>query len=47
MLNIFADALLTAVRMTPPRQDEYARKPVEDTEIADRRRWLSLTGLRR
>lgn len=47
MLNIFADALLTAVRMSPPRHDEHARKPIEDTELADRRRWLSLTGLRR
>jgi hypothetical protein len=47
MLNIFADALLTAVRMNPPLQDEHPRKPVEDTKLADRRRWLSLTGLRR
>jgi hypothetical protein len=47
MLNIFADALLTAVRMTPPRHEEHTRKPDADAEAHDRRRWMSLTGMRR
>lgn len=47
MLNIFADALLTAVRLTPPRHEEHTRKPDAEAELSDRHRWLSLTGLRR
>ena len=47
MLNIFADALLIAVRMEPNRTEHDARRTSPETEEKALRRWYSLTGMRR
>jgi hypothetical protein len=47
MLNIFADALLIAVRMEPRRDDEFVRRAAPETEEKARRRWFALSGMRR
>ncbi len=46
MLNIFADALLIAARGTPLPRAEPRRKASPEDEVAARRRWFSLTGMR-
>jgi hypothetical protein len=47
MLNIFADALLIAVRMEPRRDDQFARRAAPETEEKAQRRWFALSGMRR
>jgi len=47
MLNIFADALLIAVRMEPHRTDHSPRRASPESEEKAQRRWFSLTGMRR
>ena len=42
MLNLFADALLIAVRMDPVRAAEYPARQVVETEAKAKRRWFSL-----
>ncbi|GAB1361206.1 hypothetical protein MASR1M32_04420 [Rhodobacter sp.] len=47
MLNIFADALLVAIRMEPlgPRPVNYRPRP--DSEEKAKVRWFALSGLQR
>ena len=42
MLNLFADALLIAVRMDPVRATEYPARPEAEAEVKAKRRWFSL-----
>ncbi|MGL6211691.1 MAG: hypothetical protein ACRC14_17860 [Paracoccaceae bacterium] len=45
MLNIFADALLLAVRQSPlPRRPQH-EYPTPTAEAQSRRKWFSLTGI--
>ena len=47
MLNIFADALLIAVRMDQRPGTPQARRASPESEEKAQRRWFSLTGMRR
>lgn len=47
MLNIFADALLVAMRMEPFGPRPAGHRPGPETEERARARWFALSGLRR